>query len=421
MRTPTTPRTPTLTTPTRTPTRTTPASDEALLRATDPVGAQEFLADYWERRPLHAARGEQGRFDDLLSARDAERLIADPGLRYPAFRLVKAGERLDPRAYTEDVPWRPSPFTGTANAPRVLAEVDRGATVVLQGLHLNWTPLAVYCRELEARLGHPAQANAYLTPRRSQGLPVHHDTHDVFVLQVSGTKRWLVYHPALELPLKHQRYDAELGGPGEAILDVELGPGDTLYLPRGWLHQALTSDLDSLHLTIGVNVVTWLDALRAALTRCEDELDFRRSVPDDGDGGEELLARLADRLAPEEVARARRERFVRTRRPVLDGQLSELRGLDGLDASTLLERRPTVIADLAETDDGVALVFEGKRLVFPAGVAPELEHAIGTLEPFRPSELPGRLDEAGRLTLVRRLVREGFLRRARGSGGPDAA
>ena len=95
-----------------------------------------------------------------------------------------------------------------ADVPRVLDEVDRGATVVLQGLHLTRHPLAAYSRELEARLGHPVQANAYLTPRRSQGLPVHHDTHDVFVLQVAGTKRWLVYEPVLELPLRDQRYDA---------------------------------------------------------------------------------------------------------------------------------------------------------------------------------------------------------------------
>jgi JmjC domain len=376
------------------------------------VDAQAFLAEYWERRPLHVARGETGRFDDLLSARDAERLITEPGLRAPAFRLVKAGERLEPTSYTEDVPWRPSPFTGTADVPRVLAEFDAGATVVLQGLHLNWTPLAVYCRGLEARIGHPAQANAYLTPRHSQGLPVHHDTHEVFVLQVSGTKRWLVYEPALELPLKHQRYSAALAAPGEAVLDVELGPGDSLYLPRGWLHQALTSDSDSLHLTVGVNVVTWLDALRAALRRCEGELEARRSLPDDGAGGEELLSLLTAGLSADEVAAARRERFLRTRRPVLDGQLSELRALDDVDGTTPLERRATVIADLTESDDGATLAFEGKRLVFPPHALPELAHVVGSEQPFRPSELPGRLDGAGRLVLVRRLVREGFLRRA---------
>jgi lysine-specific demethylase/histidyl-hydroxylase NO66 len=339
-------------------------------------------------------------------------MITEPGLRRPGFRLAKAGEKLATSAYSGDISWRPEPFTGVANVPRVVDEVGRGATVVLQGLHLTTHPLAVYCRELEARLGHPVQANAYLTPRQSQGLPVHHDTHDVFVLQVAGTKRWLVYDPVLELPLREQRYDPELGAPGETVLDVVLGPGDTLYLPRGWLHQALTSDEDSLHLTIGVNVVPWIAALRAAVDRCADDVEFRRSVPADGRGGEELLERLAARLDPAEVAAAARERFVRTRRPIRERGLAELRALDELAAGTRVERRETVIADLTETPDGraLALAFEGKHVRFPQFVRPELEYLLGATEPFAVDELPGGLDEAGRLVLVRRLVREGFLR-----------
>jgi len=39
-----------------------------------------------------------------------------------------------------------------------------------------------------------------------------------------------------------------------------------------------------------------------------------------------------------------------------------------------------------------------------------LEQAATELaEPFRPDELPGPLDVAGRLVLVRRLIREGYL------------
>jgi hypothetical protein len=391
---------------TRTPTRTTPASDAALRRAIDPVDPDEFLTDYFEQKPLHVARGEPGRFDDLLSACDAERLITAPGLRHPAFRLVRADAQLHVRDYTADVSWRPVPFSGTAQTGRVAAAYENGATVVLQGLHLNWTPLAVYSRELEARLGHPVQTNAYLTPRRSQGLPVHHDTHDVFVLQVSGRKRWLVYEPALELPLRDQRYEPGLGAPGETVIDLVLGSGDTLYLPRGWLHEALTSDEDSLHLTVGLNPYTWLEAIRSALERAAaEEVDLRRAVPPDGEGGEELLHLLAARLDGDAVQSAMRDRFVRTRRPVLSGQLSQLRRLDALDADTRLERRPTVIADL----DGGRLRFEGKTVVFPAQAEEALSALVEATGPTAPRELPG-LDDAGRLVLVRRLVREGFLR-----------
>ena len=386
------------------------AGGDALARAIEPVSIETFLAEHWEQRPLHLARDEPGRFDHLLSERDVEEAVCSGALRYPGFRLVKAGGKLDVRDYTVDLPWRPAPFTAAADVERVVAEFEAGATIVLQALHLTHPALAAFCRSLEATLGHPAQANAYYTPRRSQGLPVHHDTHDVFVLQVAGEKRWLVYRPVLPLPLKDQRYSPELGAPGEPVLDLVLGPGDTLYLPRGWLHEALTSETDSLHLTVGVNVRTWIDAFKAALAECQDDLEFRRSVPPDGSAAVDLLERLDARLRPEEVTRRLRESLVRTRRPVRDGQLGQLRALDRLALDTLVERRPAVIADLAAGPGRVALSFDGKELLFPAHVGQEIEFVLTAERPFAARDLPGRLDDRGRLVLVRRLVREGFLR-----------
>ena len=390
-----------MTRPTRTattPIRTT-SSVAALARAIEPHDAEHFLGEHWEQKPLVVPREEEGRFDDLLSVRDVERLITETGIRTPGFRLVKAGATVS--GYTTDLAWRPAAFTGVADVPRVLEEFEAGATIVLQGLHHLWLPLARYCRHLESFLGHPVQANAYYTPRGSQGLPVHHDTHEVISLQVAGEKRWLVYEPVLDLPLKNQRYKSALGAPGEPVLDVTLHAGDTMYLPRGWLHQALTSDFDSLHITVGVNVRRWIDEARAELAVQEDDIAFRRTIDDDQPP--ELPS-----LDAEEVRDRARKRFVRSRRPILDGQLSELRALGQLGLDTELERRDTVIADL----HGTTLSFEGRDLRFPERLAEELAFLVLTDSPFRASDLPGSLDDAGRLVLLRRLVREGFLRRS---------
>jgi hypothetical protein len=396
---------------TRTPARRTPApsSARALARAVEPVSVETFFDDHWERLPLVVERGGRSGFEDLLSEADVERLVTSGGLRHPAFRLAKAGERLRLKDYSTDISWRPEPFAKTADAEAIAAAFADGATIVVQGMHHWWPALSVFCRELEAELGHPAQANAYYTPRDSQGLPVHHDTHDVFVLQVAGEKRWLVYDPVLELPLRDQRYDSKLGAPGEPVHDVVLRAGDTMYLPRGWLHQAVTSETDSLHLTIGVNVYTWIEAVRAALAECADDVEFRRSVPADGEGGRELLEVLAERLDPESVAARTTDRFVDGRRPILGGQLAQLRALDDLGPETRVARRPTVLA-LFDVDDGrVRLRFHGKTIAFPIRAAGELEHLAFAEEPVAIGELPGSLDEEGRLVLVRRLVREGFL------------
>jgi bifunctional lysine-specific demethylase and histidyl-hydroxylase NO66 len=398
--------TPTRTTPIRTPTARTRS---ALALCVEPVEPDRFLEEYWERRPLLVPRGEEGRFDDLFSLDEAERLVSSTGLRYPAIRVVKEGEKIPVGAYTETVSWRPTGFTGTANVERVAEEFERGATIVVQALHLHHLPLAEFCRTLEGELGHPVQTNAYYTPRSAQGLPVHHDTHDVLCLQVSGEKRWLVYPPALELPLKDQRYSEDVLGPhGEPVLDVTLQPGDTLYLPRGWLHEALTSESDSLHLTVGVNVYTWLDAVRSALEEAaREEVSLRRAV---GDEPEELLELVRAKLDRESVARRRRARFISSRRPIREDRFEQLRALRRLDAHTLLERRPTVLFDIEPGEDSIVLAFEGRRVVFPGHAREEVEAAAAADEPFSGAELPGALDEAGKVVLVSRLVREGFLR-----------
>jgi uncharacterized RmlC-like cupin family protein len=387
---------PTRPTPATTPSETVLGAGAAQLTLA-PVGLDAFVSDYADRRPLLVERGEPGRFDAILSTAEAERLVCATGLRTPAFRLVRDGAQLPLSGYTDSIPWRPGAFSGIASVPRVATEFAAGATLVLQGLHHHHLPSARYCRGLEAALGYPVQANAYWTPPGAQGFAVHHDTHDVFVLQVAGRKRWRVYEPVVELPLKDQRWAG--ADAGEAVMDFVLGPGDTLYLPRGWPHEAETSGEASLHITVGLHPPTRMDALRAALDACGDDVEFRRAS--DGAPPEELLDRLGERL---DVRAVLRRRFVMSRRPVMPDQLTQVTAQITPDAP--LQRRDTVIADL----EGATLYFEGREVAFP-DVAREalacLHHSTGRLTA---RELPGPLDEPGRLVLVRRLVREGYLR-----------
>ena len=115
---------------------------------------------------------------------------------------------------------------------------DEGATIVLQGLQRYWTPVSDLVAALELELGHPCQANAYLTPPGAQGFAVHSDSHDVFVVQTHGTKLWEIHGD---------------GGPGELLLE----PGVVAYLPTGTPHAARAQEAVSLHLTIGINQLTW--------------------------------------------------------------------------------------------------------------------------------------------------------------------
>jgi hypothetical protein len=133
-------------------------------------------------------------------------------------------------------------------------------------------------------------------------------------------------------------------------------------------------------------------------------------VPADGEPPVDLAERLATRLDPEDVRRRARAKFVGSRRAILDGHLREVRELDSVTIESPLERRPTVIADL----EGTTLSFEGKHLDLPDHAREALEAVVESEWPFTAAELPGDLDDEGRLVLVRRLIREGFLRRSAG-------
>ena len=109
-------------------------------------------------------------------------------------------------------------------------------------MHRYWPPLAELVAQLELELGHPCQANAYLTPPGAQGFAVHSDSHDVFVFQTHGIKQWEV----------HTDGDVD---------KVRLEPGLSMYLPTGTPHAARAQDRASLHVTIGINQLTWRQLL----------------------------------------------------------------------------------------------------------------------------------------------------------------
>jgi hypothetical protein len=173
----------------------------------------------------------------------------------------------------------------------------------------------------------------------------------------------------------------------------------------------MTSDTRSLHLTVGINVATWRDAVRAAVDEAaEEDVLFRRGVDLEGAPPEGLFEALAARLTPDAVARRQRRSFVEGRRTIRADAFDQLRALETLGSKTELERRETVIADLDVDDRGARLSFEGQKLRLPARVGAELEYVLRVDGPFTAADLPGRLDEESRLVLVRRLVREGLLR-----------
>jgi lysine-specific demethylase/histidyl-hydroxylase NO66 len=386
--------------------------------------AERFLADAWTRRPhLHRRDGGDD-FGDLLALDHVDRILSTTSPRPPAFRLVRDGQALPRSSYTRQGTLGGQRLTDLPDVGRVFHHFDAGATIVLQGVHRYWEPVARFCRDLEWFLTQPVQANAYLTPPAASGLRVHHDTHDVFALQTHGRKQWVTYDPLVDHPLASQGWSPELGDPGEPTLDVTLRPGDCLYLPRGTLHAARTVDAASLHLTVGIRSVTWQDAFRRVVTQAAEEVSFREALPagfahDPDAFAATVAARLKGMAAwveerdAGELAAEMAGEFWSARPPLLEGQLRQLLELDDLDDDTAVQRRPGAVCQLREVGGRLLVQLGDRRLEMPAELAPVLRRVLerGRL---RVGDLADLLDADSRLVLVRRLVREGLLVADRG-------
>jgi bifunctional lysine-specific demethylase and histidyl-hydroxylase NO66 len=379
--------------------------DTPLARCTGDRAA--FLEHTWGRRASVFAGTDARGFEDLLSLEDVDRILSTTSLRTPSFRLVQAGASIPESAYTRSGRTGSKPVSGMADPTRIFALFAGGATIVLQGLHRYWEPVARFTRALELDLGHACQVNAYVTPPAAQGLALHEDPHDVFVLQAFGRKRWEVH-----------------AAPGEAErtpMDAEVAPGDCIYMPKGTPHAASTQDAVSGHLTVGVHVITRRDVARDIMERAVRDDAFDEPVPAGWTRDSLGFTRLIDdslatlRAALEQVdagavARARVDRFLSSRPSLLRGALLDQVRLDGLDDATRLARRPGSICELHLHDDRLTALLGDRRLTLPAWLEPAMRRvaAAGT---FTVGDLRTEIaDVESRRVLCRRLVREGLLR-----------
>ncbi|MGP3933407.1 cupin domain-containing protein [Nonomuraea sp. KM88] len=251
-------------------------------------------------------------FSSLLTWEDIDSLLNGQAIQAPAFRMVR-----DNRLIPQESLCRPERSTslglkGLMDPAQVISALGGGATLILQGLNRFWAPLGDLCRKLSAEIGHPVFANAYLTPPTARGFGAHHDPYHAWLVQTEGRKEWRLWAPGAD----------PAADPPD--LEVTLGKGDVLWIPRGWLHSGSSTEAPSLHITLTVWATTTEDVLRSMVSTLTDSAEPARELPpnalaDDGRAIAEVssaiteIIQLMSALDTGEVAGriigARRRRF----------------------------------------------------------------------------------------------------------------
>ena len=372
-----------------------------------PLGADYFFEHHWERQPFFIKRNIPGYFDALLSLKDMDTYLGTRTFHEADIRIVKQGKDKPFKEYSKD---------GVADRHQMLNAYKDGSMLLFSHLNRHHLPLAQAIARCEAQLHLPFRSNVYLSPPNSQGFKLHWDTHDVLVLQISGSKTWHIYNNPLELPHEEQKKELQdCIEKAEKIAEVTLEAGDVLFLPRGYIHGANASTDSSLHITVGMRNLTLGDVALMAFRRASlEHLGMRKVALHQQYQSEEkqaqaraLIHELIDSMDLEGALDAVHSSFIGSRQPPAAGCLLGLTQQPALTHATRMRVRPAALYKMFDKTDRIDLALDGRVLPFPKGV----EAAILFMDAnpgFSPEQLPG-LEYDSRLILARKLQAEGLL------------
>ena len=204
------------------------------------IADSRFKDEIWGKRPSYYKSLSKNRLKQLSVPETIEYLLEDSRVSNSIFNFYRDGKTLT------------SLSEGSVDSKVILQEYDRGFTGRVLGVHKKYFMLSALCSGIVRDFECDAQANLYVTAPDSSGVELHYDDHDVFVIQISGKKHWKVYEKTKEAINRPtcSKHLSSLELP--EILNMSIDEGDVLYIPKGFSHVTSTSELPSIHVTIGV-------------------------------------------------------------------------------------------------------------------------------------------------------------------------
>lgn len=409
-------------------------NDWSLDRILQPCGWILFAEKYWQKLPFHINREDPQFFSSLVSREQVEFLLNTHGGR-DDFPISVIGSRVGETVPPEERGLRRSHW----RSEKVYERVSKGATVRIGNLPHFLEPVRHLVSGFETFLNTDIAVNLYLTPGRSQAFGSHFDNHDVFILQVEGSKIWKIFTPAQDLPVevvykaRPQWFERKLPfewdlGPLRPSVEPEqeilLSAGDLLYVPRGYVHQVFTSGTPSLHLTVAAPVLTWYEVVVHALADTfRDSRMLREALPPafaissqsaSQDHLADVIAAVRNHLTEDKLRSSLEElaiRYVNSRADNWPGITTAVDGVEDITLESVLQIRPSLVYITRKELPHIYLLFSGRALRVPVRAESMLAHIL-YVKRFRVAELPSTMSDLSRLTLARTMVERGFLERA---------
>jgi len=357
-------------------------SQPSLDKVLSPLSETEFFETYWERSPVHIGRDDESHFAALLSVADIELLLSTQSQSFPSVQLTHSARPVSTSEYTDE--------SRNIVAKQLVSRHHQGATLVISQAHEKFSRLGSFKADIQSALQLRCQTNVYLSPPDEQGFNPHYDSHDVFILQVAGSKTFNIYGGGVELPYSHESFQRDLHPCGVLQESIVLQPGDTLYIPRGVMHDAVAHDISSLHITLGIYPITLHDVMLEMVQRLgESDTRLRQSIPrsfvsgGNGDAGRAhseagMVCRspeLTEKALHQAVSTLLDDVAMETAQNVV-GALAPTDGAQSVDAHSAVRLRTHKILGTESGLDGIRYRLRGQVIVFDRGVGEALQQLV---------------------------------------------
>ena len=265
-----------------------------------PITSDRFFGEFHGRKPLHIPAGDGAVKRTLLDWDGFNALLNQSSIwTAQSLKLVRDTVAVTPDQYCRPVQTQ----SGSVLRPdpaKVAVFLATGASLIA-GDAQELTPCladasAMLARAFAAAVG----VNLYCSFKGVQAFGTHYDLHDVFALQVEGEKVWRLYENRADSPVDMPPDTPETRrwleqSRGRVMAEVRMRPGDVLYLPRGWYHDALAQDGASLHATFSVTPLYGRIIFSLLEQAAMQDPAFRAYMPPAAlNGGRPLQTHLAD-------------------------------------------------------------------------------------------------------------------------------
>jgi len=331
---------------------------------------EEFLRDYWQKKPLVIKQGFID-FQDPINADELAGLALEEQVQS---RLI----------HKKDGSWQAD--FGPFESYEHLGEKDW--SLVIQALD-NWSEDAAKIIEPFRFIPHwrlDDLMTSFATPGGSVG--PHIDLYDTFICQGSGTRRWRVGNKG-----EHRQYAAHAAllhvDPFDAIIDVELNTGDILYIPPGFPHEGVSLS-NSMSFSVGFRTNSTVTLLSAFADHLIDNEQGGELISDphrqatqhsgaiDADDYQLIKNQLQQLLDNDDVFRNFTGSYLSQAKHELDLAPSEEPFADEDICEILAENNLMRIGGLrafyfCETIDSGICYIDGNEVNFPAEIVPAIK------------------------------------------------